>query len=421
MKAIALFPPLLALLLSVPVAAQQELLLSRTSGSQVLGQVVRTQTNGADRALVFKTESDELVVPWNDILSLDGSAPRVSAPVAIYLVGGDELKGELVGGDEFGDNFSVRAPVMAMVGEVLQVSVDRLKTLIFRKQAPWATMTDFEIDGDSKYDEAVFVKVRRGFDVHSGQLDRFDEEGIQFVPSGRSTPRLYPSARVSAVTIRGGFPPEKLGDWLLVTTYGDRLRVDVKEFTPLAIQFEGEFGEFLLGFERVASLTLLGQDRIFLSDLTPERVEESAGAGGDGPALLDYQRDRTVSRGVLFTARSPMDGFLVVDGHTYGKGLGVHSRCVLTYRVPEGMTRFHAKVGVDDEVRTLGVRGDVDIRVHSDEVELFKREGIRRGGPPESLGVLEVTPGNLLTLEVGFGKGLFIGDRVDWLCAVFMK
>ena len=423
MKAIALVPPILALFHPAPVAAQQELLLSRTSGSQIAGQLVETRGTGDERALVFKAdgEGDELVVPWNEILSLEGPAPRVTAPVAIYLVGGDEIKGEIVGGDEFGDTFLVRAPVMRLRDEPIEIPVDRLRTLIYRDRAPWATPTDFAISEDSEYDEAVFVKVRRGFDVNSGQLDRFDEEGIQFVDSGRSTPRQFRTERMSGITIRGGLPPDEPGSWLLVTTHGDRLRVDVKVVTPVAIQFESEFGELLLGCERIASLTLLGSDRSFLSDMSPERVEETGNPGGDGPTLLTFQKDRTVSGGVLNMARSPMDGYLVVDGRTYGKGLGVHSRCVLTYRVPEGMTRFHAKVGIDDEVRTLGVRGNVDIRVHSGEKDLFNREGMSRGGPAESLGVLEVEPGSLLPPEVGFGKGLFIGDRVDWLSAVFIK
>jgi hypothetical protein len=115
------------------------------------------------------------------------------------------------------------------------------------------------------------------------------------------------------------------------------------------------------------------------------------------------------------------DGFLVVGGRTYGKGIGVHSRCTLTYRVPPKMTRFHAKVAIDDEVKSLGVKGDVDVLVRVGEDVLFRHKGLRFGQGPKSLGTLKVRPGSLLTLEVNFGKGLFLGDRVDWLSAVFLR
>jgi hypothetical protein len=124
---------------------------------------------------------------------------------------------------------------------------------------------------------------------------------------------------------------------------------------------------------------------------------------------------------VLIERRSLADGFLVVQGFTYGKGLGVHSKSVLTYRVPPGMSRFYARVAVDDEVKSLGVTGDADVVVRLGDQELFSAKGLRRGEAPRSLGVLRVAPGSLLTLEVDFGKGLFLGDRVDWLSAVFLK
>jgi hypothetical protein len=230
------------------------------------------------------------------------------------------------------------------------------------------------------------------------------------------------------MTIRGGVEAETGGDWLLITATGDRLRVELTEVTNTAMLFASEFGAMSLRHTQVAALTRVAGERRFLSDIEPVRVVESgsesgvqAEAGGGGKPLFTYRTDRTVTGGVLAEDRSSADGFLVVDGHTYGKGLGVHSRCVLTYRVPAGMGRFHAKVAIDDEVKSLGVKGDVDVRVCMGDAVLFEKKGLRRGQAPVSLGLLKVQAGALLSLEVDFGKGMFLGDRVDWLTAVFLR
>ena len=42
------------------------------------------------------------------------------------------------------------------------------------------------------------------------------------------------------------------------------------------------------------------------------------------------------------------------------------------------------------------------------------------GGAVQTVGPLEVQPGQVLSLEVEFGAGRDVGDRVDWLLPVFL-
>lgn len=51
---------------------------------------------------------------------------------------------------------------------------------------------------------------------------------------------------------------------------------------------------------------------------------------------------------------------------------------------------------------------------------LRTQEGLRGGMPPVHLGNLAVRPGDVLALEVEFGKGLDLADRVGWYQAVFL-
>jgi len=407
-----------ALLLLSSSLAAQDFLLSRIDGSQVAGRPVALRGHAKARRLLLESGDRQVEVPLVEILGLHGPAPRVLAPVAAYLAGGDELKGELRGGDEAGESFLLDSAVLGP----RRVLVDRMQTLVFLARARGAGPDEFRIAADAPYDEALFRKAGRGFDVVGGELERFAAEGIQFVATGRSVPRLHKSDKLTGMACRGAVDVAQPGDWLLVTSAGDRLRVALLKVTPAALVFRTEFGEVTLPQARVAALSLRASSRRYLSDLVPQRVSEAGSQDGLDPApLFTYRRDKTVSGGRSPTGRSPSDGFLVVGGRTYAKGLGVHSRCTLTYRVPPGMHHFYARVAIDDEVASLGVKGDADASVRLGGKLLFTAKALHCGQAPRSVGVLAVTPGALLTLEVDFGKGLFLGDRVDWLSAVFLR
>lgn len=405
-------------MLALAVTLQaQDFLLSRTDASQLRGRVVGLSGSGEDRRLVFASANGKVDVPWTEILALQGPSPKVDAAVAAHLVGGDELKGRITGGDDEGETLVLDTALGS-----LTIPLDRLRTLVFRARAKTRGPGEFRIAKSDDFDEAVFLEAGRGLDVQGGEIERLSDTGIYFARLGDDLARLYRFDSLVGLAIREGVGPEGLGSWSLITTAGDRLRVDVLAAGADRLRLHTEFGEISLAHSEVAALTRLAGSRTYLSDLQPVRVAELGDDGDlDKAPLYSYQRDRTVSGGVLLTERSLADGYLVVGGRTYGKGLGVHSKCSLTYRVPPKMTRFYARVAIDDEVNALGIKGDADVAVRSGDKVLWRSAGLRRGQKPRSFGVLKVEPGSLLTLEVGFGKGLFAGDRIDWLSAVFLN
>ncbi len=404
-----------------------QFLLSRVDGKQ--WQVELLEVRGRGEALAVRVRTLRVQGPgqtrWlgiQELLALHGPAPNVQSKVAVYLVGGAELKGRITGGGANDETVLVATPALGTV----QVEVDRLRCMVFRDRAPLAGPAVFQLPRDTKEEEAVFQRVRRGFDTILGEVERFTADGILFQPSRAEAPRLFRYRELAGFAFRGGVgrekPGPKGGQVQLITTAGDLLRVELLRVADGQLWMRAESGELGVPLAKVAALTFLsGRGRRYLSELPVQQAEERASADDLGARpLFRYRRDRTASGGFVGDARHPADGFLTVRGRTYGKGLGVHSRSKLTFRVPKGCTRFHALVGIDDEVLALGVRGNADVRVTMHDKVLFQAKGLQRGQPPRSLGILRVEPGALLTLEVDFGKAMFLGDRVDWLSPVFL-
>ncbi len=100
-----------------------------------------------------------------------------------------------------------------------------------------------------------------------------------------------------------------------------------------------------------------GGQLVYLSDLQPESVAWSPYFRLDNelPILNQFyapRQDRTMEMLPL-----------KLGGKQYRKGLAVHGRTEITYRLPDRFRRFQAVVGIDDQVRPQGsmrlvVRGD---------------------------------------------------------------
>jgi hypothetical protein len=134
---------------------------------------------------------------------------------------------------------------------------------------------------------------------------------------------------------------------------------------------------------------------VYLSDLEPTSVEESPYFG----RLLPWGRDRG------FDGNPP-----AMKGSKPFRSLAVHSRCVLTYALDEQFETFRATVGFDDSSQG---RGRVVCRVSVDGRERFAQSDLRADRDPVPVEV-EVAGAKLLTLEVDFGEGADVGDRVLW-------
>ncbi len=329
---------------------------------------------------------------------LGGPGAPLELPVAT-LAGGEQLCGSLVGGDAQGERFTVHSPALGP----LSFPVDRLAALAGPGPDRDRVATLALPRG---VDEALVRRVPLGFDWWSGTLHQFGGEGIRFQTTGAAAPRWFALPDVLGLRLGGAAvraaPPAA---WLCTRT-GDRLGVQVEALDVQGLRCRLETGErVLLHPGDLASLVFLGA-HTFASDLQPSEVAES---GHDGAVLWPWRGDQAAT-----------GGWLVAAGRTYAKGLGVHSQSRLVFRAPAGSAAFWTRVGFDDSAAALPVQGRVDVRISVDGVLRFEQRDLQVGRGPLEPGLLTVTPGATVALEVDCGKGRDLGDRVDWLLPVFL-
>jgi len=128
-----------------------------------------------------------------------------------------------------------------------------------------------------------------------------------------------------------------------------------------------------------------------------------------------YQRDRSVG-GNPITLR----------GRQYRKGIGVHSKCELTYDLASGFKEFSTLVGIDDEVQRDGRNcallsgGNVEVRIYLDDELAFSAREVKKGQDPLAV-KLDVAGVRRLKLVVDFGDELHVNDHADWADARLLR
>jgi len=334
-----------------------------------------------------------------EVLAVHGVAMQAIDLAAVWLEGDEVVRGALVGGDEAGDTVTVLSPVLGSV----QVSIDRVAAFVSNGHG---VLTPGHLPLPEGVDEALFTSARIGYDLTAGSLHRFTAKGVRFAGEGADTPESYRLEQF--VALRIGDPEPRLAPLpaLLLTRTGDRVGVRVRSFSATGVSCELESGRVAeIRHADLACLTFL-EAGTFLSDLQPADVVES---GFDGAVLHPYRRDHAV-----------LGGALVAAERSYAKGFGVHSRSRLSFVVPVGIETFWTRVGLDDSATALPFRAAADVRVLRDGEVAFEHIGLEAGLPPQNSGLIKVKPGQTLILEVDYGRGRDLGDRVDWLTPVFL-
>ena len=88
--------------------------------------------------------------------------------------------------------------------------------------------------------------------------------------------------------------------------------------------------------------------------------------------------------------------------------------------MPAGATHFRTRVAFDDSVAELPIKAHAVVRVLLGNKLLFESSDLKTGQEPLDAGLHLVKVGDTITLEVDFGSGRDIGDRVNWLLPMFL-
>ena len=196
----------------------------------------------------------------------------------------------------------------------------------------------------------------------------------------------------------------------------DVLGADGSTFSAQSIQIHGDQLQLVtvadarltLPLSRVRLLDFSRGKLVYLSDLRLESVQwKPFVSTSRGQDLLDQlyqpQRDQNFDGGPLqLRAEGKID--------SYEKGLAIHSRSTLVYRLRGSYRRFAALAGIDPAV---GSRGHVKLVVSGDDRPLF--DGTVSGEDEPVPLDLDITGVRRLKILVDFGDDLDIGDHLN-LC-----
>ena len=385
---------LLAWLAVASLPAQEvRMELDLRSGKQLTASAL---TGSPQAGFEAKVAGRNLAIAGHELLSVRLTAARAPELLRTELAGGDVVYGAIAGGDEDGDVLELLSPMFGTIS----LPVDRLAAIV----QPGVHANDQVLpDG---VDEAMFLPTGLGFDLVAGTLHRFGSQGIRFQPSASESPQWFAPRRFPSLRLRSALPREQPAAVTLWTRSPDRLGVTLLSCSEQGLDLVLDGGhQAQVRWSDVACLCF-EQNVAYLSALTPTRVVES---GYDGEVVWPWSRDRAV-----------LGGELVVQGLTYGRGLGAHSRSSLTFVVPARATHFRTRVAFDDTVAALPIRPQAEVRVlHNNKVLLEQRQ-LTSGQQPQDTGLHAVEPGDSITLEVDFGNGRDLGDRIDWLLPMFL-
>jgi len=173
--------------------------------------------------------------------------------------------------------------------------------------------------------------------------------------------------------------------------------------TPLGLEITRPLGEVL-------RIDFSQGKIIYLSDLEPEsRVwTPYFGTASELPSLAEFFAPRE-DRGLDL-------GPLELDGKQYQKGLALHSRTSLAYRLPGQFRRFRATVGIDDRVRP---RGHVRLVITGDDRVLLETR-VAGTDPAQSID-LDIAGVRRLAILVDYGDDLDVADHLDLSDARIVK
>ncbi len=198
-----------------------------------------------------------------------------------------------------------------------------------------------------------------------------------------------------------GKPADRAGQCQFTLVNGTSLWGNLEKLAEGKLSLELAKGtSVMLPWESVSRITIRNARMALLSELEPsDVVQESLVAPPQ-----TWQRDRSVGGHPL-----------TIGNRTFTKGIGVHSRCLMSFNT-DGYDLLTASIGIDAE--THG-KGNCLFIVLAGSKELFRQQ--MSGGDAAKNIRVELAGAKKITLAVEPGEGLDLADHADWADARLIK
>lgn len=351
---------------------------------------------------VLETETGDVEIPVDQIMkvmfakTIDDSQQATDSPIRLTISDHSELVGSSLKSD--GLNVTIRTKTL---GE-LQVPARKVKSILYSPldkttQKQWNELIHKKVS-----DDLLVIKKGEKLDFLPGVVTQIDEKKVMFLYEGNEIPvRLE---KIFGIIHPHPFAPPGQSKCRIETTSGDSLFVE--QITLEKNDFRVRTGpdHFITVPKKEIRLLDFSLGRIvYLSDMPPEGVEYTPYFD----TVWEYQRDKTIDG-------SP----LKLGDKEYAKGLWIHSKTKLTYRLAGEFSRFQALMGIDASVAKSGL-GDVHVIISADD-KIILDEQVTAFTALHKID-LDVKGYRFLHILVDFGEGLNIADRLDLVEARLIK
>lgn len=231
----------------------------------------------------------------------------------------------------------------------------------------------------------------------AGKVLSLDDDSLNFFFRGKQ--RSLTRDRIAGIVLGHAdrdAPPDPGPYQLLALRGGQQLPARLLELDD-RVRFELIGGGVLMP-PRDTLLTMTSENgrRVDLTQVTPSAEE----AIPYFSLKLPYRVNRTY-------ADEPIRLF---DGETYDRGLVVHSKSRLHYKLDRPAQRFEARLGL---LSPNGRLGNITARVIGDGAVLWEQDDITAESQALDINV-PITGVKRLILEVDYGQGQHVGDRAAW-------
>jgi hypothetical protein len=390
------------LLLIASLGADPQFDLRTTDGQELAGTLVELSA----REVALDTAEGRVVVPSERVTGLVARqpppAPAETANAWIELVDGSLLVArsyEVVGAE---------ARIELLGGAKVEISTRSIAHARFKPQDTEMAVHWAEILQGERADDLIVIRQKGGLDFQAGVLGDVNGATVSFKLDDETL--AVKRARVEGLVYFHKAGRTLPSSFCRVTDgAGARLEVQAVELAEGRLKLTTSAGLKLdLPLDQVAAVNGKIQ---YLSDLTPESSVwvPYFGRASEPASLAQLYRPRM--------NEAADGGELRLANKTYAKGLCLHSRTELVYRLPAGQYRmFKAVAGIDDRVRP---EGNVRLLISGDGKTLFEATLTGHDDPlPLDIDVHGV---NRLRILVDFGEGQEVSDHLDLCEARILK
>lgn len=329
------------------MSAAPEFTAQLSGGQQVAGQLSELS---ADR-VVLKTADGPRNVHGEAIELRRNTATEPSrSPVGVDLWDGSTLAASdyrLTG---------KKALVKLASGSEIQLDATTVSTVRFHDQAPDIARQWNEILRAGRTDDLLVVRKQDALDSLAGVIGDVNDETVQFTLGDEAlqvkrtkVEGLVFAQPAGAARPRGAF-------CTLIDRFGTKLAAQRVKIEGGAAKVMSPSGvELSMPLEQLALVRFNVQ---FLSDLEPEQVVYTPFVAG----RKSLKAERAFFGPRLNRGLEPSG--MRLGERQFSKGITMHSRSELVFRLPGGFSRFQATAGIDDSVRP---GGNVRLLVYGDD------------------------------------------------------